>query len=88
MSKIIIGCDPDSDKSGFAHYVDGKLCRLECKSLIDIYTDLESLSKYSDTDIELHIENVNGISSNAFRVNKKDSLKIKIKMAENVGKSK
>jgi len=57
MSKIIIGCDPDSDKSGFAFYVDGNLERLECLSLIGFNIKLDTLAKQFDS-IELHIEDV------------------------------
>lgn len=89
MSKIIIGCDPDSNKSGMAFYVNNELCKLECMSLINIYVEFESISQqWADKEIELHIENVNGISSNAFSVNKKDSLPVKLKKAEHVGKCK
>lgn len=59
MSKLIIGCDPDSDKSGFAFYVNNNLERLECLSLISFYIELKSLAKQFD-EIELHIENVKG----------------------------
>lgn len=59
MSKLIIGCDPDSDKSGFSFYVDGNLERLECLSLISFYIELKSLAEQFN-DIELHIENVEG----------------------------
>jgi len=87
MNKIIIGCDPDSDKSGFAFYVNNTLERLECLSLTSFYIKLESLAEQFD-DIELHIENVNGISSNAFSVKGKDPLPVKLKKAEHVGKCK
>lgn len=89
MSKIIIGCDPDSSKSGMAFYLDNTLCKLECMTLINIYFKFESLSQqWSDKEIELHIENVNGISSNSFSVNRSDSLPVKLKKAEHVGKCK
>lgn len=89
MGKVIIGCDPDSNKSGLAFYVNNELCRLECMMLIDIYIEFESISQqWADNEIELHIENVNGISSNAFSVNKKDALPVKLKKAEHVGKCK
>ncbi|ADM26664.1 conserved hypothetical protein [Pseudoalteromonas phage H105/1] len=89
MSKIIIGCDPDSHKSGMSFYIGGKLLRLECMTLVSIFFEFESISKqWADDGAELHIENVNGISSNAFSVNKKDSLSVKLKKAEHVGKCK
>lgn len=59
MSKLIIGCDPDSSKSGFALFIDGKLTELDCLSLIDFYFMLDNLcEKYGESNIELHIENV------------------------------
>lgn len=86
MKKIIIGCDPDSNKSGIAIYKDGLLGMLECKSLVDIFHEFNF---YSDnSECELHIENVNGISSNAFHVKSRDSLPVKLKKAEHVGKCK
>jgi len=57
MSKIIIGCDPDSDKSGFAFYVNGNLERLICLSLINFNIEIESLVKHRHL-VELHIEDV------------------------------
>lgn len=89
MNKIIIGCDPDSNKSGWAVFDGGNLFDLSCKSLVEIYQFLENEMNQNNPDIyELHIENVNGISSNSFSVNKKDSLPVKLKKAEHVGKCK
>ena len=91
MSKIIIGCDPDSNKSGFAKYQDGNLISVECLTLFDVFTWFkgESVScKYLGFDIELHIENLNGISSNAFSIKGRDPLPVKLKKAEHVGKCK
>lgn len=87
MKKVIIGCDPDSNKSGFATYFDGKLVGLKSSDLLnalDLFLELNS--KYQN--IELHIENLNGISSNAFNVRSKDTLPVKLKKAEHVGKCK
>lgn len=59
MSKIIIGCDPDSKSSGFALFIDGKLTELDCLSLMGFYFLLDNLcEKYGESNIELHIENV------------------------------
>ena len=89
MSKIIIGCDPDSNRSGMSFYINNELYRLDCMSLINIYIEFESISKqWPDKEIELHIENLNGISSNAFNVNRKDTLPVKLKKAQNVGQCK
>lgn len=89
MNKLIIGCDPDSEKSGFAFYVNDQLERLECLSLIDFYVDMRNLEmQFGSGNIELHIENLNGISSNAFSVKSRDPLPVKLKKAEHVGKCK
>ena len=85
MSKVIIGIDPDSNKSGWSVFKDGKLICVTCKTLVEI---IEYFNGASKLDIELHIENVNGISSNAFSVNRKDPLPVKLKKAEHVGKCK
>jgi len=60
MSKIIIGCDPDSDKSGFSYYKSGKLTDLRCLSLIEFYEWLNGILTLGYCEIELHIENVKG----------------------------
>lgn len=87
MSKIVIGCDPDSKASGIAVYKNGNLDKLECMPLIDIMQLFKDLAMY-DSKAELHIENVNGISSNAFHTKIKDSSAVKQKKAEHVGKCK
>ena len=89
MSKIIIGCDPDSKASGIAVYKNGNLDKLECMPLIDIMQLFKDLAMY-DPKAELHIENVNGISA-AFtgrdkrNGNKDASLAVKMKMAQQIG---
>ena len=85
-NKIIIGCDPDSDKSGLAVVKSGKLITLTCKSLVEIFEYFNGCKNHDK--IELHIENVNGISSNAFAIKSKDPLPVKLKKAEHVGKCK
>lgn len=89
MSKVILGVDPDSNKSGFALFIDGKLTELGCLPLMGFYFSLDGMcEKYGESNIELHIENVNGISSNSFNMNRKDPLPVKLKKAEHVGKCK
>ena len=93
MKKVIIGCDPDSDKSGIAIYVDDKLMCLESMALMDISCLLKGLpipfvNPFEEVKLELHIENLNGISSNAFSIKSKDPLPVKLKKAEHVGKCK
>lgn len=91
MSKVIIGVDPDSNKSGFAKYQNGKLIAVECISLVNLFyffkAEQESCIELG-FELELHIENLNGISSNAFSINRKDPLPVKLKKAEHVGKCK
>jgi len=91
MTKIIIGCDPDADKSGIAIYKGGEL--IECKSmpLIDIYLMMKvesSSAKELWIDIELHIENLNGNKSSAFNYSRRDSKAVMGKKSESVGKCK
>lgn len=64
MNKIIIGCDPDSSKSGFALFIDGKLTELDCLPLMGFYFSLDNLcEKYGESNIELHIENLKAIKA-------------------------
>lgn len=86
-NKIIIGCDPDGAKSGVAICVNGILTSLKTRDLICVFTCFKVIAaKYEN--VELHIENVNGISSNAFNVKSRDPLPVKLKKAEHVGKCK
>lgn len=86
MSKIIIGCDPDSSKSGFAFYVDGDLERLECMPLIDFYNTIEHIkSEVGKDNIELHIENVKGVSGIFAQRIMGQGKAIALKMAQSVG---
>jgi len=91
MTKIIIGADPDSDKSGIAIYKDGELIECKSVSLIDIYLMMRvesSSAKELWIDIELHIENLNGNKSSAFNCNRRDSKAVMAKKSESVGKCK
>jgi hypothetical protein len=88
---LIIGCDPDSEKSGIAVYYNDKLVELNCMTLIEIhkYFTVENGSKKAGYDkIELHIENLNGNKSSSFNHNKKMSAAVKYKISESVGKCK
>ena len=86
MNKIIIGCDPDSSKSGFALFVDGKLTELDCLPLMGFYFSLDNLcEKYGEANIELHIENVKVIKGiYQQRVNGKNKAQ-SMMVAQNVG---
>ena len=93
MKKIVVGCDPDSEKSGIAVYFGDKLMRLESMTLMEVSCLLKGLpypydNHFEEVKVELHIENVNGISSNAFNTKSKDLLPVKLKKAEHVGKCK
>ena len=91
MTKIIIGCDPDSDKSGVAVYKDGELIECKSMSLVNIYWMMYIESKPCKAlglDIELHIENLNGNKSSAFGHTAKQSMQVKNKISEGVGKCK
>lgn len=83
MSKLIIGCDPDSDKSGWAVVKNGKLITVTCKSLVEIFEYFNGCKNHEK--IELHIENVNGISAAFNARDKKSPLSVKLKMAQHVG---
>lgn len=83
MSKIIIGCDPDSDKSGWAVVKNSKLITVTCKSLVEIFEYFNGCKNHEK--IELHIENVNGISAAFNARDKKSPLSVKLKMAQHVG---
>lgn len=87
MNKIIIGCDPDSQASGIAFYANGKLERLKCMSLIEIYKLFDS-NKFNCNFTELHIEDLNGNKCSSFNHNKKMSQSVKYKVSESVGKCK
>ena len=88
---IIIGCDPDSNKSGIAEYLPVKfgksIVALSPHSLFDIFTWFSYIYA-NKLDAELHIEDLNAISSNAFAVRSKDPLAVKLKKAGNVGQCK
>lgn len=82
MSKIIFGCDPDSEKSGMAVYQDGELILLKSMPLVEIYA---LFREYESRNPVLHIENLCGNKSSAFHYKTKDSQQVKGKKSENVG---
>lgn len=87
MNKIIIGCDPDSDKSGFALLRNGKLSYLGCLGLHPQLTNMltQLTEEVEPKEIELHIENVNGISAAFNARDRKSSLAVKLKVAQHIG---
>lgn len=84
---IIIGIDPDSSANGVAVYRKGKLDELLNINTFELSNFIPCLLADEDS-VEVHIEDVNGISSNAFNVKSKDRLPVKLKKAEHVGKCK
>lgn len=95
MNKLIIACDPDSDKSGWAVVKNGELIALTCKSLFEIFEYFNGCKNHYK--IELHIENVNGIRCSSFnwikpRNNSPAEIarvkKVNAKISESVGKCK
>ena len=57
MNRLIIGCDPDSEKHGISIFSGGSLVALSSMRLIDI---IELIHENSHKDIVFHIENVCG----------------------------
>jgi hypothetical protein len=89
MSKLIYGCDPDSEKSGVSVYLNGELKELQCLTLIQIFNHFMTETRHNEYDsVELHIENLNGNKSSSFNHNKKMSAAVKYKISESVGKCK
>jgi hypothetical protein len=86
MSKIIIGCDPDSKASGMAFYVNGKLIRLQGMSLIEIFNFFNE-DKFN-CKTELHIEDLNANRCSSFNHKKSMRDGVKAKISEKVGKCK
>lgn len=84
---IIMGIDPDSGANGVAIYEGGKLTELHNWNTIEFY-DYALWISNAQIYCEIHIEDVNGISSNAFNVKSRDTISVKLKKAEHVGKCK
>ena len=87
-AKIIIGCDPDSNKSGIAIYRGGKLQNLKSMSLMEVKSCFEYETTHAD-NVELHIENVKGNRCSSFnwvkKSNKAQERGINAKISEKVG---
>ncbi len=81
--KITIGIDPDSNKHGVAEYWDRELISLRSMRLMDLRDLLESIRPREK--VEIHIEDVCGVSNSGFHVRGKDPLPVKLKKAEHVG---
>lgn len=91
MSKVIIGCDPDSNKSGFAKYKDGKLVELDSLPIINAfyYFQQEYESCVNEgVKIELHIENLLGNRCSSFNWRHGQGKRVHAKISESVGRCK
>lgn len=86
--KVIIGCDPDSDKSGIAVYVNNELEVLKSMSLMGFINELQNLKDIYE-EIELHIEDVKGNKCSSFNwvkmANKAKERRVNAKISEKVG---
>lgn len=86
MNKVIIGCDPDSSKSGIAVYVNGELVGLKSMTLMEVIDCFNEMGgRYFFDSIELHIENLKGVSAAFTGANAKQPQAVKMKMAQYVG---
>lgn len=85
--KVVIGCDPDSDKMGFAVYRNGVLCELLNLNGIQFYKWLIDNEKQSikNKSIDIHMENPKGNSSSSFNHLPGLSNGAKFKISEKVG---
>lgn len=84
---LIIGIDPDSDKHGVAFYSNGELTGLSSMSLISLYEWIKGCPVHH-SNIEIHIENVCGVSNSAFHHKRTDNAALRAKKSENVGQCK
>jgi hypothetical protein len=83
---IIIGIDPDSDKHGVAIFHSDGLFMLKRLSLMDIHDELIRLNPNRlEPNIEIHIEDVCGVSYSGFHYKQEESQEVKAKKSENVG---
>ena len=81
---IVLGCDPDSKAHGVAVYIDGKLIELRSFSLMELQRYIEEDCRGSGS-IEIHIEDVCGVSA-AFRARDTNArISIQLKMAQHIG---
>lgn len=87
---IIIAIDPDSDKHGIAIYRKNILCELLSLNTIQLYKHITTLEKAAlrAGEIEIHMENPKGNNSSAFSHYSKDSMAVKFKKSESVGRVK
>lgn len=58
MSKIVIGCDPDSKAHGVAIYVDKRITELKSMSLVELSLTIYKAQSLESNEISIHIEDV------------------------------
>ena len=81
-ARTIIGIDPDSKAHGIAVYSNGTLNELMCGDL----TEFMSILDRYDNKVEVHIEDVNGVSAAFMGRDKKGvSAAVRMKMAQHIG---
>lgn len=81
MAQMIVGVDPDSQKSGVAIYLDGKLESLRLMSTVEIVTEILQASP----DVMFSIENV--LANNMlYARNRHGSTSVQNKIALSVGR--
>ena len=89
MSKLIIGVDPDSGKNGVSFYEDGELFDLKSLSTLEFCFYIgDLLIDEKPEDIQIHIEDLNSIRCSSFNYRPKDTIRVKAKKSESVGKCK
>ena len=86
---MIIGIDPDSKSHGVSVYSNGELTDLNCMTLLEIHDMLTfGFDKVMQSDCEVHIEDVDGVSAAFMARDKRANIHVKLKMAQSIGKCK
>ena len=86
--KYVIGIDPDSEAHGVAIYNNGKLETLEQMNLLKLAGELSTASNLYNCDVEVHIEDVNGVGAAFGARDNNHNIHVKLKMAQSIGKCK
>lgn len=82
--KVVIGIDPDSEKHGFALYVDGKINNIKSMSLVEINKFI--MIEIADFDVvEVHMEDVCSVSASFMARDRNANINVKLKMAQHIG---
>jgi Holliday junction resolvasome RuvABC endonuclease subunit len=85
--RVIVGIDPDSNKSGIAVMRSGVLCELLNLNVIQLYDWLKTNEKISikNNEIVIAMENPKGSSSSAYKHKYGMNSAVKAKISEKVG---